>query len=166
MNDEQKKRYIAWLRDAHAMELGLVQNLEEQARDAQKEGKMEIKARIDEHIEETKRHAEKIESCMARHGENPSTFKDTMGKAMGFMQGAMKSMFADPMVKNALESYAAEHMEIAAYRSLTTAAEALGDTETAEICRGIIEDEVRMAEWVFEQIPVATQEHVAKIIED
>lgn len=151
---------IAWLNDAHAMELSLVQNLEEMAKDAEDAGKADVQAKIEAHIEETKQHAIQVEACIRRLGGSPSVVKDVMGKTMGYMQGAMKSMFADTMVKNAIESYAAEHVEIAAYTSLIAAAEEIEDFETAEICEAILSDEERMAAWALEQIPVATQEHL------
>ena len=162
MNEAKKETLIAWLNDAHAMELSLVKNLEGKSKDAEAAGKPEAKARIDEHIEETKRHAELVESCIVRLGGTASVSKDLMGKAMGMMQGAMNSMFEDTMVKNALESYAAEHFDIAAYTSLIAAAEEIGDTETVAICSEILEDEEAMAEWVLEQIPAVTEEYLSK----
>ena len=161
MNDKQKEVLISWLNDAHAMELSLIQNLEEMAKDAEHAGKGDIQARLEEHIEETRHHAEEIESCITRLGGSVSAIKDTFGKTMGFIQGSMKSLFSDVLVKNALEGYAAESMEIAAYTSLIAAAEDLGDMETADVCARILVDEERMADWVLEQIPIATRDHLA-----
>jgi ferritin-like metal-binding protein YciE len=156
----KKETLIAWLNDAHAMELSLVKNLEGKSKDALDAGKSEVKKRIDSHIEETKEHARLIESCIVRHGEDPSTMKDVMGKTMGLMQGAMNSMYSDTMVKNALESYAAEQFEIAAYTSIIAAAEEVGDAETVDVCSRILEDEEEMSDWIMEQIPIATAEHI------
>lgn len=164
MTKEQEETMIAWLNDAHAMELSLVKNMEGKAKDAEDAGKVEVKARITEHIIETEQHAKLVESCIMRLGGKVSMGKDLMGKAGGYVQGAMNSMYEDTMVKNALESYAAEHFEIAAYESLMAAATALGDTETVAICSEIIEDEEKMAEWALMQIPLATEEFLTEEI--
>ena len=55
MTEDQKKTYLAWLNDAHAMELGLVSVLEKQVEDT--EGVPEMQSRIRQHLEETKQHA-------------------------------------------------------------------------------------------------------------
>jgi ferritin-like metal-binding protein YciE len=158
MTKDQTELMLSWLNDAHAMELSLVKNLEGKAKDAEKAEKIEIKDRIEKHIEETKKHAELVEGAIKRLGGDTSITKDAMGKTMGFFQGAMNSMHDDVLVKNALESYAAENLEIAAYTSIEAGARELGDEETADMCLEIIEDEENMAEWLLEQIPEATTE--------
>ena len=162
MTDKQKETLVAWLNDAHAMELSLVKNLEGKSNDADEAGKKDVKSRIDEHIEETRKHAELVKSCIERLGGDTSIAKDMMGKAMGYVQGAMNSMYNDTMVKNALESYAAEHFEIAAYTSIISAAKEIGDVETVSICSKILKEEEQMAAWAFEQIPIATIDHLSK----
>lgn len=157
-NKDQKDMFLSWLRDAHAMELSLVQNLEEQAKDADKENKLEVQRKIEAHLAETKRHAMDVESCLKRLGGSASATKDMIAKASGWTKGSMKSMMTDTMLKNALDSYADEHMEIAAYTSIIAAADELGDTETGGICARILDDEIRMADWLLTQIPMATRD--------
>lgn len=76
-------------------------------------------------------------------------------------------MFDDELVKNCLAYSASEHFEIACYRSLIAAAHETGQTEIAEVCREILQDEDAMSEWLEEQIPVVTQtflrEQAAKV---
>lgn len=150
-----QEQLIAWLNDAYSMEKGLAKNLANHAKDA--EDFPEVKARTEQHIAETERHAEQVARCLALLGEKPSALKDAVGNIMGTVQGAASGMFRDELVKNVLTDYAAEHFEIAAYTSLIAAAEALGHPEIAEICTGILEEEEAMAEFLLECIPEITR---------
>lgn len=153
MNDSpQHKQLIAWLNDAYAMERSLAKVLENHAKDA--EDYPEIRERDEQHLAETRRHAEKVEQCLSLLGEKPSTVKGLMGSAMGTVQGAATGMFGDEIMKNFISDFAAEHMEIASYLSLVAAAEELGETEVARICREILAEEQAMADWLKEHMPV------------
>src|SRR5690606_25559107 len=81
---EQRKQLIAWLRDAHAMELSLVKVLENHAKDAS--DFPEVRERDLQHLDETRRHAELVEQCLEILGDHPSSAKGVMGKAMGKVQ--------------------------------------------------------------------------------
>lgn len=158
MNDAQKDMYLAWLKDAHAMELALVTALEKQISDA--EGKPTIQEHLQEHLEETRAHAEKVEACITRNGGDTSTAKDLMGKITATMNGLTMSMMHDLHVKNIHSAYAAEHVEITSYTTIRAAAQELGDIETVAVCDDILEDEFAMAAWVQDQIPLVVTEHI------
>ena len=64
----------------------------------------------------------------------------------------------DDLIKNTLHDYGTEHFEIACYTSLIAAAENLGDQETAQVCQEILRDDQAMADFLFQQIPLATVE--------
>lgn len=156
MNEEQKKMLIAWLNDAHAMEEGLMQVLEKQI--AETEGKPAMQTKLKEHLEETKRHAELVRSCLTRYETEPSGAKDLMAKVASAVNGFGMSLTTDAMVKNVHSSYAAEHFEIASYQVIRAAAEKLGDAETIDVCDEIMKDEEDMAAWLLEQIPTVVGE--------
>ena len=156
MNEEQKKMLIAWLNDAHAMEEGLIQVLEKQI--AETEGKPAMQTKLKEHLEETKRHAELVRSCLTRYETEPSGAKDLIAKVGAAVNGFGMSLTSDAMVKNVHSSYAAEHFEIASYSVIRAAAEKLGDMETVTVCEEILKDEVDMGVWLKEQIPVVVSE--------
>jgi ferritin-like metal-binding protein YciE len=63
----------------------------------------------------------------------------------------------DRLVKNALADFATEHLEIAAYTAIIEAARELRDGQTEQICREIIEEEQRMAEWLMQALPEVSQ---------
>lgn len=160
MNEEQKKTYFAWLADAHAMEQGLAKTLEKQIEAAKKEKMPEMHDRLMEHLEETREHAAKVESCLKRLGGDPSTGKDLMSQMGAVMQSWMASVPSDAHIKNMHASYAAEHFEIGAYTIIMATAEHFGDAETAQACREILEDEKDMASWLNAHLPDHTVEHV------
>jgi ferritin-like metal-binding protein YciE len=147
---------IAWLNDAHALELNLVQVLEHRVSDTKDHP--HIQTRVQQHLEQTRRHAELVKGCIERLGGSTSTVKSAMGQIGGFFQGVSTGMAKDEMVKNALADYASEQFEIASYTSLIAAAQAIGDQQTATVCQQILRDEDEMARWLQQQIPIITQE--------
>jgi ferritin-like metal-binding protein YciE len=161
MNEEQKKVYLAWLRDAHAMELGLVTVLEKQAEDFKDEA--ETASKIREHCDVTKKHAEMVEECIVRNGGDVSTVKDWGSKMTAGMQGLGMSFNDDLKVKDAHSSYAAEQFEIATYTLIQAAAEEFGDEATSEVCSKIMEDEIDMANWLMENMPVVAQKYLLEL---
>ncbi len=155
-----QEHLIDWLRSAHGMEMEALDILEKQA--ARLESYPEMQARVQQHAEETRRQAEQVAGCIERLGGDTSAVKDLTGKVMGTMAALTNSMAGDEVVKNALADYAFEHFEIACYRSLIAAAEAAGDTQTAEVCRQILREEEAMASWIGERIPDVTQKFLQR----
>jgi len=147
---------IAWLNDAHAMELGIAQVLERHIEEAKDHPAMH--AGLQRHLEQTRRHAELVKSCVERMGGETSGLKTGMASVMGTVQGMTTKLAKDELIKNTLHDYGTEHFEIACYTSLIAAAENLGDQETAQVCREILRDDQAMAEFLFQQIPLATVE--------
>lgn len=151
----QIEQLTTWLNSAYSMEQSLAKVLENHAKDASEHP--DIQSRIQEHMDETKHHAERVRECLRQLGTEPSTLKSAVGNIVGMVQGASTGMFRDELVKNMLSDYASEHFEIACYRSLISAAEEAGRPDIAEICSEILEDEAAMAEWIEEQIPEVTR---------
>lgn len=160
MNDNQKKMMLVWLNDAHALEEGLITMLTKQVEE-EKDG--EMKAKLEEHLEETKHHAELVQSCIARYGEEPSGGKDFLSTVSSKIAGAGVSITQDKEVKNVHSSYVAEHTEIATYNIIRAAAFEFEDMETVAMCDEILQDENEMAQFLFEQIPLVTSEHMNSI---
>lgn len=144
-----------WLRDAHAMEEQAEKMLTATA--SRIENYPEFKAKLESHAEETRQQAALIKGCIDRRGAGTSTVKDLAGRLTATGQ-AMSGMFvSDEIVKAAMASYNFEHLEISSYRSLIAAAETVGDTETAEVCRRILAQEEAMAAWLADAIPEVTR---------
>lgn len=109
-----------------------------------------LKARIEEHLEETRRQAQRVRSCIECRGASTSTLKDAAGKIMATMQGVSGAFAGDEIVKGTLVGYTFEHTEIMSYRVLAQVAKAAGDEETARVCTEIMDEEQAMADWLFE----------------
>lgn len=151
---------LSWLNDAHALETNLIQVLENHANDAK--DYPQIQTKLQNHLEQTRRHAEMVKGCIERLGGNVSAVKTGVASVTGAFQGASTALAKDELVKNALADYTSEHFEIASYRSLIAAAKAMGDEETARVCQQILRDEEEMAHWLEQQIPVITQEFLGQ----
>ena len=140
------------------MEQSLESVLQQQIRDAS--DVPDIRARLQQHLTETRGHAEKVAGCLKQLGEAPSALKSIAGGLIGMVQGASTAMFRDEILKSIIADYAMEHFEIACYRSLRAAANEAGLPEVAEVCEGILAEETAMAEWLEEQLPDMTRAHL------
>ncbi len=126
----------------------------------------ELKARIERHIEETRRQAGVVRQCIKRCGGDTSTLKDAAGKVMAFAQGISGVFAEDEIVKGTLASYTFEHMEIASYRILIAAAQECGDRQTATDCELILKEEIAMADWLEQNMPAITQRFLQRKLAD
>lgn len=151
-----KELIVVWLNNAHSMEQGIAEVLERHAATAKDHPQMH--ARLQQHLEETRRHAEMVKGCLERLGEEPSGVKSGMASVMGAVQGMTTKMAQDELIKNALHDYGTEHFEIASYTSLIAAAQDLGDQEMVSVCQQILREEQAMADFLFQQIPPTTIE--------
>lgn len=150
-----QEHLLDWLRDAHAMEQQAEQMLKAQASRIENYPKM--KARVEQHLEETRGQQKLLEGCLERLGGSPSAVKDTMGTMAAMGQGLAGMFASDEIVKGAMASYVFEHMEIASYTALIAAAQQAGDAETQRVCEQILAQEEAMAQWVLDNLPEVTQ---------
>lgn len=160
MANDPKGHFLDWLRDAHAMEQQAISMLEAQSE--RLETYPELKAAILRHLDETRIQAQMLERCLVRLGDDTSTFKDMTGRLMAFGQGLVGSMVEDEVVKGALASFAFEEMEIGTYRLMIAAADVVGDAETKAVLEQILDEEVAMADWLYDHLPVVTAEFLRR----
>lgn len=157
---EIKENLLDWLRDAHAMEQQAETMLKGQA--SRIEHYPVLRARIEEHVQETIDQRERLEACIRRLGGSPSTIKDAMGKMAAFGQALGGMTASDEIVKGAMAGYVFEHFEIASYTALIAAAKTAGDVETAQICEEILLQEEAMADWLAAHLPEVTEEFMVR----
>ncbi len=117
----------------------------------------EIQERLKQHLGETRQHAARIKSCIEAIGAKISRSKVGFGKVLGMLQGRSSSIFHDEVVKDVLSESAAEHFEVASYKSLIAAAERLGETQIVDACRQNLQEDMAMANWVDDQVPNLTR---------
>ena len=157
---KSEETLVDWLRDAHAMEEQAEQMLKNTAKRI--EHYPELKRRIEQHVEETRRQADLVGQCLQRHGESTSAIKDTTGRITGLGQALSGLLVADEVAKASMASYAFEGMEIAAYKMLIAAADQCGDTETKRICETILREEEQMAEWLDQHLSSVTRQFLKR----
>jgi len=155
-----RESVIAWLNDAYGMEKNAIQMLEHRVSDTKDHPR--IQAMVQQHLQETRRHAEQVESCIKSLGSSVSTIKSSMGTIGGTLSSLSTGMASDEAVKNALADYSYENFEIACYTSLIAAAEAIGESQVASICNQILRDEQKMATFLLQNIPTITQEYLGQ----
>jgi ferritin-like metal-binding protein YciE len=153
---QDREVLVAWLNDAYAMEKAQIPVLENHAKDAREFPS--IRLRGEQHVEETRRHAELVGDCIERLGESPSATKSALGTMIGNVQSVTTGAFRDELVKNFLMDFAAENLEIASYNAIITAARDLGEDYVARTCEQILRDEQEMAGWLQENLPTAVRE--------
>lgn len=146
--------YLAWLNEAYAMEKEVAEILERHAKQA--EGHPNIQSKILEHMYLTHSQRERVKACLERNGGHISTLKEMVADLIDGVIGMGSGTAKDRLLKNAIAEYAIEHYEIASYKALMTAAEALNDQETARVCRDILLEEQEMAGWLDQNLPVDT----------
>jgi ferritin-like metal-binding protein YciE len=157
---ELNESLLDWLRDAHAMEQQAEQMLKAQA--ARIEHYPKVKARIEEHLQDTLGQQKLLVGCIERLGGTPSGVKDVLAKVVAFGQAAGGALNSDEIIKGAIASYVFENLEIATYTALIAAATTVGDAETVRVCEQILPQEVAMAKWVLEKLPELTEEFLVR----
>jgi ferritin-like metal-binding protein YciE len=156
-----KDLLISWLNDAHGMENALIQVLEHQSKDTREYP--QVQAKIGQHLEQTRRHAELVKSCVESLGSHTSAVKSGIATLFGQMQALSTGPAKDKMIKNALADYAAENFEVASYTALIQAAQELGETQIANVCQQILQEDQEMAHWIQQQLPSLVQQTLPKV---
>lgn len=148
MTRSNPERLLKWLQDAYAMEQEANTMLTATA--GRLEHYPELKARIEQHIAETRDQSEQVKRCIELLDGSLPTVKGAVASVMATVHAAGNSMMSDEVAKSLGVSYAFEHMEISSYRALVIAAKEAGQTQIAQICAAILDQEIAMAEWLIE----------------
>lgn len=160
MTTDQINEVLDWLRDAFAMELQsgrVFTNLVSRA-----EPYPRLKNKFKEHLEQTYRQQEMLKGCIERLGSSPCIMKDLAGKVIAFGQSVAGMSVTDEVVKAVVSGYVFKQMEVSSYTVLIAACEARGDLETKTACEEILAQEIAMAEWLRENLPLITREFLAR----
>lgn len=157
------ENYLAWLKDAHAMEIQAETMLEKMA--GRLEHYPDLKVRIEQHLKETRLQQAQVQSVIDQHAISHSVLKDAMGKmsAMGQAIGGM--LAGDEVIKSVISGYVFENFEIACYTTLIATAEQVGDMEGARVFERIREQEIAMAHWLMDHLPAITEQFLIRSAE-
>ena len=107
----------------------------------------DLKARFELHLRETQAQRQKLEPYLERR---PRLAAES---AKPDSDDADEPMDSDEMLKFATNFYVSKYREIAAYRVLLAAAEAVEDSEIAELCEEMLWVEDAMAAWLRVKLP-------------
>jgi len=160
MADTARKIFLAGLRDAYAMEKQAKDMMANQAK--RLEDYPQLQRRAKEHERETDEQIKRLERCLERLGDSPSTLKNLATRTAAAFQGALHGMVSDEVIKDTLTGFTFEHFEIAAYRQLITMADALGEREIADALKASLNEEQAMAKWIDEHMDQTVQEFVQR----
>ncbi|AUY40380.1 MULTISPECIES: ferritin-like domain-containing protein [Leclercia] len=154
------EHYHDWLRDAHAMEKQAESMLESMA--SRIDNYPDVRARIEQHITETKQQITVLEEILDRNDISRSMLKDSMSKMMAFGQSVGGMVTSDEIVKGSISGYVFEQFEIACYTSLLAAAKKAGDMASVPAIESILAQEQRMADWLIQHIPDTTEQFLLR----
>jgi ferritin-like metal-binding protein YciE len=136
-----KELYIDELKDIYNAENQLVKALPKMAKAANSE---ELRTGFEEHLEQTRGHVQRLEQIFKELGEKPSGKKcKGMEGLVAEGQEMMGEDFEDDVMDAALISAAqrVEHYEIAAYGTVRTYAELLGEDTAVQLLEQTLEEE-------------------------
>ncbi|MTH46319.1 ferritin-like domain-containing protein [Intestinirhabdus alba] len=154
------EHYHDWLRDAHAMEKQAESMLESMV--SRIDNYPDVRARIEQHVSETKQQIAKLEEILDRNNISRSVIKDSMSKMAAFGQSIGGMFPSDEIIKGSISGYVFEQFEIACYTSLLAAAKHAGDTASVPAIESILNEEKAMAEWLINHIPQTTEQFLLR----
>ena len=136
-----KSLYVDELRDIYNSEQQLIKALPKMAKAANSD---ELRKGFEEHLEQTRQHATRLEQILSALGE-PVKGKKCKGMAGIVAEGGemMSEDFDGALMDAALISAAqrVEHYEIAAYGAVHAYAELMGESEAASLLQQTLEEE-------------------------
>lgn len=145
--DQLDAAVLSYLRDVHALE-GQAEKLLETG--VERIADEYLEATLRNHLDETRRHRERIEGLLVERGARPSLVKDAVLKAGGLNLSAFFGAQPDATTKLAGFAFAFEHLEVAAYGLLQRVAARAGDEGVVETAEEILAEERRAAERIAE----------------
>jgi ferritin-like metal-binding protein YciE len=136
--EDMEQQLVKYLADAHAIEEQAIKLLEGGEKLVEDEA---LATALRTHLEETRRHEQRVVERLEAHGGHPSKLKDVALKLGGLNLGGFFGSQPDTTAKLAGFAFAFEHLEIAAYELLKRVAQRCGDAETVAMAEEIIPEE-------------------------
>lgn len=145
--DQLKAQLIKHIDEAHAMEQNVLRMLDEMISTTDDPGILDA---LEHHKLQTQNHADRMAQRLEAHDTAPSTVKQFGGVLGALAKLPLDLVRGEKAGRNARDSYATEHLEIASYELLRRIAQKAGDAETAEAAAEIIAEEQAMAKLIEE----------------
>jgi ferritin-like metal-binding protein YciE len=130
------------LRDVHAIEVHSIRQVERAARRRDEETQKVYES----HLEESRTHDQKLKELVEAQGRETNAVEDKTlrGRSIGLRQ--LADIALDTPVKLAMNLFALEHLEIAAYELLAEVARATDEADVVRVAEEILEQERAAAE--------------------
>lgn len=160
----QPQRKVAqYLGEAHAMEMGLIRDLQAQIAMTPKGA---YRNALQGHLKETREHARRVQSRLREVGGDRGA--DPVGATVAVAESVVSQALSlgkaplallrgqsaeEKVLKNAKEACASEALEIATYTAIEQLARAVGDEQTAELAVAIRREEEQMLDRVLGELP-------------
>lgn len=152
-----RENLAEWLRDARAMENLAIVTLEKQVERLERHPALRM--RLQAHLGETRRQAERIDACLARLDGNTSA-AEPQERGLPAEHQLAELLRGGTMIKNGIIDYTFEHFEIATYRALISAADEAGEAEVGHTCRENLAEEEAMADWLASHLPEIARQYL------
>jgi ferritin-like metal-binding protein YciE len=136
--DDLAKHVQHYLADAHALEsqsIGLLQQAVKLG------GDPTLTKLYEQHLEETRDQASRVEERLKELGSSTSTIKDAAMRLGAFNWGGFFAAHPDTPGKLAAFAFAYEHLEIAGYELLQRVANRANDAQTSQLAKTIADEE-------------------------
>ncbi len=139
--DTLKKLYVEELRDIYSAENQLLKALPKMAKGA---SSAELKQAFEDHLEQTKEHIERLDEIFDRLDEKPAgktckAMKGLIEEGSEMLEAEGEESVIDAGLIGAAQRV--EHYEIAAYGTVRTFANLLGEEEAADLLQQTLEEE-------------------------
>jgi ferritin-like metal-binding protein YciE len=159
---ERDTKLIQYLNEAYGKEKQLETDLQAHIGMTTKAA---YKKRLQQHLQETKRHAREVERRIkglgGEAGGRVQAAATVASKGFAVARGPLHMVRGtseqEMLLKNAQTEYSEEHHEIATYTTIEALADSVGDRETSQLARTIRREEDRMARYLERLIPQLTK---------
>jgi ferritin-like metal-binding protein YciE len=154
-----RELFITGLKNAHAVEKQALSIMTPQV--SRIENYPEVADRLRFHIEETNGQIARLDQILRELDTSGSAIKDLGLSMSGGMAALAHTVAGDEIIKNSFANYAFEHFEIASYKSLLVLAEDGGFARALPLLEQSLSEEVNMAQWIDESLPIITRRYVS-----
>lgn len=161
MNDPQKQQLIDWLNDAYSTERKMAQRLEKQV--GHFDNVPEIQKHLQEEIKTSQNHSQQLKNRITALGGSPSEAQSLISEIIGDIGAGFSGDRDDKIVKDAVADMAGNTYEAGLYRTISIAAEQVGDKETAQMVKSIIGEEAKSNQWYESKLPQIVQNHLESL---
>lgn len=161
MAEDAKERVLRYLNDAHAAEEGGLSSMKDIAAEATDP---DVKSAVMEHMTVTQSQADRLKARILALGGDKAEGKSLVDSIIG-KGSSLLNIFhdkEDKQTQDVIKAYSLEHFEVGMYTSLQAYADAVGDTETAQLAAGIMQEEQMAGERLLRLIPQVAVSAVAK----